>query len=47
LIVMLHKDEVTITFESPRSHTLIRSRSARIEGGTVVPQSFVIRRKDA
>jgi hypothetical protein len=47
LIVVLHKDEVTATRVSPRSRTLILSRSARIEGGTEVPQSFVIRRKDA
>lgn len=47
LVVMLHKDEVTVMPEVQTSRTLISSRSARIEGGTEVPQSFVIRRKDA
>lgn len=47
LVVMLHKDEVTITPELQTSRTLILSRSAKIEDGTEVPHSFVIRRKDA
>jgi hypothetical protein len=47
LVVMLHKNEVIIGRELSRSRTLILSRSARIKGGTEVPQSFVIRRKDA
>ena len=47
LVVMLHQDEVTITTRLQKSRTLILSRSARTEGGTEVPQSFVIRRKDA
>ena len=46
LVVMLRKNEV-ITCDLSRLPTLISSRSARIEGGTEVPQSFVIRRKDA
>jgi hypothetical protein len=46
-IVMLVKNEVMTTRNPLRSPTLIPSRSARIEGGTEVPQSFVIRRKDA
>ena len=47
LVVMLRKDEVMMVRELSRLPTLILSRSARIEGGTEVPQSFVIRRKDA
>ena len=47
LVVMLHKDEVMMTPELQTSRTLISSRSASIEEGTEVPQSFVIRRKDA
>jgi len=44
---MLHEDEVIAARDLSRLPTLISSRSARIEGGTEVPQSFVIRRKDA
>ena len=47
LVVMLHKNEVLATRNPSRLPTFILSRSARIEDGTVVPQSFVIRRKEA
>jgi hypothetical protein len=47
LVVMLYEDGVTIAPELQESRTLISLRSARTEDGTEVPQSFVIRRKDA
>ena len=46
-VVMLRKNEVMTTRGLSGLPTLILSRSARICGGTEVPQSFVIRRKDA
>jgi len=46
-VVMLRKNEVITTRDLSGLSTLILSRSARIGGGTEVPQSFVIRRKDA
>lgn len=45
-VVMLQENEV-IARDLSKLPTLISSRSARIDDGTEVPQSFVIRRKDA